>query len=92
MTNTATEPAGVIFTPYINEQSNERVRMRLSFEDIGKFNSMPHGKSGCRVQIFDKITQSYYIVKRADCGCQCYCAAAVVHNLTQKFVNHFLDK
>ena len=60
-----------LFTPRLAE-TNERLRMYISLEDMGKFTVIDS------VVVTDVNTGQQYLSTRADCGQACKCDAIVV--------------
>ena len=72
----------IIFTPYMpgeREPDNPlRAYMQISKEDKGRIDALPERTNADTVEVFDIVSQQSYIVRRADCGGNCYCAAEIV--------------
>lgn len=72
----------VLFTPYIRGEREPRnplrAYMQLSKEDKAKFEELPKNGNAATVEVFDTVSQQSYVVRRADCGGRCYCAAEIV--------------
>lgn len=72
----------VLFTPYIRgerEPDNPlRAYMQISKEDKARFEALPIGSNRLSTEVFDTVSQQSYVVRRADCGGNCYCAAEIV--------------
>lgn len=51
------------------------VKVRVSEEDLAKFDALPRGFSNLSVPVTDLNTGVRWHVQRADCGARCFCAA-----------------
>lgn len=47
--------------------------------DLSSLNRLPKdGMHRDSVEVFDTLSQTRYVVRRADCGSNCFCAAEIV--------------
>jgi len=51
------------------------VKLTVSQADRSRFDALPHGPSSQSALVTDLNTGRRWRVRRADCGCRCYCAA-----------------
>ena len=72
---------GLLFTPYENTKSDKRIRMNISQEDMATFDKLPSQQNQQTITIKNLKNGEKYVVRRADCGAGCYCAAEVVRIL-----------
>ena len=68
----------MLFTPYENTKSSKRIRMNISKADMAKFDKLPSKKNKKTITIKNLKNGKKYVIRRADCGAGCYCAAEVV--------------
>lgn len=68
-----------IFTPYLGKGKLGRAYMILNADDLAEFDRLPkNGMHRETVEVFDTVSQSFFTVRRADCGSNCFCAAEIV--------------
>jgi hypothetical protein len=67
-----------LFTPFVGRGRMLRAHMEISESDYANFNGLPKGGTVATVRVFDLVSQSYYTVRRASCGSDCFCAAEIV--------------
>ena len=72
---------GLLFTPYENTKSGKRITMNISQEDMANFDKLPSQQNEQTITIKNLKNGKKYVVRRADCGAGCYCAAEVVRIL-----------
>jgi hypothetical protein len=72
---------GLLFTPFENTKSGKRIRMNISQEDMANFDKLPSHRNEQTITIKNLKNGKKYVVRRADCGAGCYCAAEVVRIL-----------
>jgi hypothetical protein len=72
---------GLDFTPFENTKSGKRILMNISQEDMANFDKLPSHRNEQTITIKNLKNGKKYVVRRADCGAGCYCAAEVVRIL-----------
>jgi hypothetical protein len=65
---------GKLFTPYIHSRTTLRAYMRLSEADAHKVGT----HDSYRAEVTDQVSGRQFIVRDADCGLGCHCAAVIV--------------
>lgn len=66
-----------LFTPYVHNRTALRAYMKLSKADSRKI--LTH--ESYRAEVTDQVSGRQFIVRDADCGLGCHCAAVIVREV-----------
>jgi hypothetical protein len=68
--------SAVQFTPFITDGAT--IPLRISEADWAAFDALPAGVTGETTVVTDVDSDMNYVVRRAECGLGCACAAQIV--------------
>lgn len=74
------QPKEMLLTPFAGNPSFPLLRAHLmvSEADMRNFDSLPKGRNNHTAKVFDTVSGDAHLLRRADCGLGCYCAAEIV--------------
>ena len=68
-----------IFTPYKSDRSQVRVHLELNDLDYNRIQDAKRkGYGSYRIKVVDQLSKRVVVVRDADCGAGCRCAAEIV--------------